>query len=71
MPCHCKDCAEELVQTYSEAHRHACEVRDVMRRFRTKAQIAGYLEGVEKRRGFDAMQKLRMDLLKAWRSNDR
>lgn len=52
---------------YSEQHRHECEIREIMRRFGTKEQIKSYLEEIEKKRGFEAMQRLRVDLLKVWR----
>ena len=66
MICCCVDCAEMPALTYTEAHRHETEVREVMRRFGTKEQIKEYLEGIEKKRGFEAMQRLRMDLLREW-----
>lgn len=52
--------------TYTDQFRHEAEVREIMRRFGTKEQIKAYLEVVEKKRGFEAMQRLRMDLLKEW-----
>lgn len=66
MPCRCIDCSETPALTYTEQHRHESEVREVMRRFGTRDQIRAYLEGIEKKRGFEAMQRLRMDLLKEW-----
>lgn len=53
--------------TYTDQFRHESEVREIMRRFGTKEQIKLYLEMVEKKRGGDAMQRLRLDLLKEWR----
>lgn len=53
----------------TEQHRHDSEVREVMRRFPKPEQITAYLEGVEKRRGSEAMERLRVDLRKAWRGN--
>jgi hypothetical protein len=66
MNCHCADCSKNPKPTYSEQYRHEAEAREVMRRFGTKEQIKAYLEGIEKKRGFEAMQELRMDLLKEW-----
>lgn len=51
---------------HNDQFRHEAEVREIMRRFGTKEQIKAYLEVVEKKRGFDAMQRLRIDLLKEW-----
>jgi len=64
--CHCIDCSETPALTYTEQHRHKTEVQEVLRRFGTKEQIKAYLEGIEKKRGFEAMQRLRMDLLNEW-----
>lgn len=52
--------------TYTDQFRHETEVREIMRRFGTKEQIKAYLEGTEKKRGSEAMQRLRIDLLKEW-----
>ena len=67
MTCYCVDCSKTPALTYLDQYRHEAEVREVMRRFGTKEQIKVYLEGIEKKRGFEAMQRLRMDLLKEWR----
>jgi len=40
----------------------------VLRRFGTKEQIKEYLAGIEKKRGSEAMQRLRIDLLKEWQN---
>ena len=66
MTCCCVDCSTNPQPTYTEQFRHASEVREVMRRFGTKEQIKAYLEGIEKKRGFETMERLRMDLLKEW-----
>lgn len=66
MPCLCSGCSETITKTYSDTFKHETEVREIMRRFGTKEQIKAYLEGVEKKRGVDAMQRLRIDLLKEW-----
>lgn len=67
MKCQCIDCSETQDYKYGEQHRHETEVKEIMRRFGTKEQIKAYLEGIEKKRGVEAMQRLRMDLLKEWR----
>jgi hypothetical protein len=51
---------------YTEAHRHACEVRFVCA-LPTRPERAEYLDGVDKRRGLDAGQRLRQDVLTEWR----
>jgi len=40
----------------------------VLRRFGTKEQIKEYLAGIEKKRGSEAMQRLRIDLLNEWQN---
>lgn len=66
LKCHCVNCSKTPDPTYLDKFRHEAEVREVMRRFGTKEQIKAYLEMVEKNRGVDAMQRLRIDLLKEW-----
>lgn len=66
MTCQCAQCSKDPPETYSEQYRHECEIREIMRRFGTKDQIKVYLEGIEKKRGFAEMQRLRKDLLKAF-----
>lgn len=51
--------------TWSEEHRHACEVRHVLA-MREPALRREYLEGVAKRRGAEAAERLRADVLEAW-----
>lgn len=68
MTCHCIDCSETPALTYTERHRNETEVREVLRRFGTKEQIKEYLAGIEKKRGSEAMQRLRIDLLKEWQN---
>ena len=53
--------------TWTEAHRHACEVRYVMG-MPTRDQRAGFLDGVERRRGKPAADRLRDDVATAWRA---
>lgn len=66
MKCLCSGCSKTPTHTYTDQFRHEAEVRETMRRFGTKEQIKAYLEGIEKKRGVDAMQRLRIDLLKEW-----
>lgn len=66
MQCLCSGCSKNTAHAYSDQFRHEAEVREIMRRFGTKEQIKSYLEVVEKKRGLEAMQRLRMDLLKEW-----
>ena len=51
--------------TWSEQHRHECEVRHVAG-LSTKAQRAAYFDGLEKWRGPDAVARLRADVSAAW-----
>lgn len=53
--------------TYTEAHRHACEVRYVAALPSDEARAA-YLAGVRESRGTDAYQMLRRDVWKVLRS---
>jgi len=64
--CHCDQCSDSPALTYTERHRHETEIREVLRRFGTKEQIKEYLAGIEKKRGSEAMQRLRIDLLNEW-----
>lgn len=51
----------EARPTWTEAHRHACEVRYV-RAMRWDAEREDYLTGVAKQRGAAAAQRLRRDV---------
>lgn len=64
MKCHCKDCSPDPLQTYSEQFKHESEVRYVSKQ--NGAWIKEFLEGVEKKRGFDARDRLRKDVLIEW-----
>lgn len=64
MPCHCSNCSKEPLPTYSEQFRHEAETRFVAQQ--TGAWIKEFLEGVEKKRGIVARNKLRKDVLKIW-----
>lgn len=66
--CQCIDCSKTPDPKYSEQYRHETEVREVIRRARTEEKIESYLEGIKQKRGFAAMQRLKVDLMKAWRS---
>lgn len=51
-----------------EQYRHACEVRDCIRRFFPRGEaMAAHLEMVERRRGKVAAERLRADVRLAWR----
>lgn len=54
-----------LGETYSETHRHDCEVRDVVRKYRSQGadSVKKYLLLVEKARGSDSANRLRKDAL--------
>jgi hypothetical protein len=52
--------------TYTEAHRHACEVRYVLS-MQSKDRRRDYLAGVEKARGKPAADRLREGVMKAWK----
>lgn len=54
-----------MVDTSSEAHRHACEVRYVMA-LPTRYERTRYLEGIEAKRGKPAAERLRADVMAAW-----
>lgn len=52
-----------------EQYRHACEVRDCIRRYYPNGDLmAAYLAKVAKRRGEDAADRLRTDALIAWQA---
>ena len=60
--CRCPLCADPPAKTYTEEHRHACEVRYVAN-MDTNVQRAAYMRGVTKARGAAAADRLRRD---AW-----
>lgn len=69
MTCQCIECCKEKHETYSPEFRHETEVREIMRRFSTKEQINAYLESpLTQKRGAAAVDKLRIDLRKAWKN---
>jgi hypothetical protein len=53
--------------TYTEAWRHECEVRHVLK-MATRQQRAEYLDGVERKRGKAPADRLRRDVATAWRA---
>ena len=54
-----------MAQEDVEAHRHDCEVRDIVAKYRTQGAdcVKKYLLLVEKARGSNAAQRLRSDAL--------
>lgn len=52
--------------TYSEEFRFECEVNEVLSRFKTREERKEYLDGVEKKRGFEAANKLREGVKAEW-----
>jgi hypothetical protein len=59
--------------TWSDTHRHQCEVRDILVKRRTKGSNWAweYLDKVEKARGRVARQKLEADVVDQWRNGNR
>lgn len=51
--------------TYTEAWRHECEVRYVLK-MATRQQRAEYLDAIERRRGKACADRLRSDVATAW-----
>ncbi len=60
MPCYCPLCTTEPRPTYTEAWRHACEVRDV--ESMTQAQRSRYLDLVHSQRSPEAMARIMADM---------
>ena len=58
--CRCELCADPPGATYTEAHRHACEVR-YLAGMATHRERAAFLRGVAKARGAPAADRLRRD----------
>lgn len=52
-----------------EQHRHECELRMIVS-MKSKEDWQRYLEGVEKERGTAAADRLRVDLLTAWKNRE-
>lgn len=57
--------SDGVAYTDVETHRHNCEVRDVVRKYRTKGadSVKKYLLLVEKARGSQSAERLRNDAL--------
>jgi len=60
MHCHCEACSDAPRDTYTEAHRHACEARWLSRQ--SPGFRADYLARIAYRRGLDAAVRLRATL---------
>ncbi len=58
------------VGTWSEAFRHACEARRILR-LPTREQRQGWLAAIEKRRGIDARKALEKTMLRLHRARNR
>ena len=66
MPCKCPQCTDTPDETYTEKHRHGCEVNFVAAQ--SGEWINAHLEGVKLKRGFEAYKKLRDEVVKIWES---
>lgn len=74
----CQRCETDHVVTLSDGRvvcdqcedwRHECEVRDTVKRFYPDAgSMKSYLAEVAKKRGAEAMERLRADCLAVWRA---
>jgi hypothetical protein len=64
--CLCPACTDTPAPTYTEAHRHACEVQMVVDMY-GKAERTKYLVLVREHRGIDAAKRLRNDAIVAWK----
>lgn len=62
MTCRCAFCTPDVAPTYTEAHRHACEVRYVVAML-TGFDRSRYLRGVGEERGKQARERI-VDALK-------
>jgi len=61
MKCQCIDCSNgNPSNTYSEQHRHECEVREIAKK--PGINIKEYLDGIQTKRGYAAYKKLRDDV---------
>lgn len=56
-------CYDKLATTYSEAHRHECEILSMVRMYQDNgaAKVASFLLQVEKYRGTKAAERLRYE----------
>jgi hypothetical protein len=61
------------MDTYSETHRHQCEVRDIIRkRLQHGSDWArAHLAGIAKKRGTQAAERLMSDIKAQWAAGNR
>lgn len=66
-----REIAERMAAASTEAYRHACEVRDVVSRYRKDGgeAVKDFLSQVAKHRGQSAADRLRADALAALKNN--
>lgn len=71
MPCHCSSCTKDPLLTYTEAHRHKCEITHLAKRFKTEVDLLRYLsdmiENKNSKRGKDDANMLYKEVKKLWR----
>lgn len=67
MRCYCPACTDEPRPTYTEAHRHACEVAMVVDMPGRRERVA-YFAMVRDKRGSVAARELRAAAIAAWRA---
>ena len=65
MTCKCSQCTETPDETYTEQHRHECEVREIAKH--DGEWIKNYLDGIEKQRCVSARIRLRNDVAEIWK----
>lgn len=61
---------KQVIDTSSEEFRHYTEVKEIIRRFKSVEERREYLDGVEKRRGKDAAEKLKQGLIAEWKRKE-
>jgi hypothetical protein len=66
-PCRCPACTDQPAPTYTEAHRHACEVAYVVG-LPGRAERISYFALVRERRGAAAAKRLRGEAIAAWKA---
>jgi hypothetical protein len=66
MKCRCEQCSDDPLYTYSESWRHETEVKMIMGK-RLLVDRRSYIDGVERIRGIESVNKIRNDLLKLWK----
>ncbi len=62
-----------MIDTWSEAYRHQCEVREIIRLRLAKGRVwaAGHMAAIEKIRGRKARARLEADIVTQWRRGNR